>query len=166
MKWEWLDAFVRERRQEHHIYVSRREFNLIRDYPWELMQWFSLAERITFWNNIKIRMELLAHYWGRDSKYDREKDCFILERRLIVRDCVRRFAEAMDAMLTEKEEGYGPVETFIKEYDSLHHGTAAMEHLNDALDHLDEKCDDEDLRGLIHAANFCMMAWNRVKIHD
>ena len=72
-----------------------------------------------------------------------------------MRDCVRRFAEAMDAVITEKEALYGPVEGFIKKTD-------VSEMIGEMDGHAAETGVTElGLRQLIHTANYGMMAWNK-----
>jgi len=73
-----------------------------------------------------------------------------------MRDCVRRFAEAMDAMLTEKENaGCHLADEFIKD--------SSLEYLLTSM--RDQATGVVDLRALIHTANYAMAAWNKVKIH-
>lgn len=80
-----------------------------------------------------------------------------------MRNCVRRFAESMDAMLDEKEEEYGKVERAIQIYwtDEL---IELIGHRVEKLMDMDPVTEmDEILRNIIHTANYGMMAWAKNK---
>ena len=82
-----------------------------------------------------------------------------------MRDCVRRFAEAMDKILDEKMVTYGNPEDTITDAPLVEIINKMEEHSASASSSELHKDEAKMMRQLIHTSNLCMMGWNKVKIH-
>ena len=76
-----------------------------------------------------------------------------------MRDCVRRFAEAMDKMLDEKEPEKG-----VCSWCGVHKNVLVADARMQLRKSNGLITDEQFLRSMIHAANLCMMAYDNVVI--